>query len=312
MKKIVSLFAAAAMTVSVAVAQDINAVTDTFNNGMMELNMGNKEAALEYLQSALAEAESLGEAGSAIADNCKATLPFLMISIAKDYINADRFDDATALLAKAEEAATLYGESSRAAEAKALANQALMAKANEFLKAKDYAGAIAVYNQIMAGDANNAMAALRLGQCYSATGDLAKAEEVLMLAAENGQQKQAYKQLSTLYVKKAQASFKSKSYQQAYDFAIKSNEFLENANACKFAGQAAFALGKNEEALPYLEKYVELSPNAKDANQMRFNIAATAQKLGDKEKAKTYYEQVLTDAKYGAAAKQQLDALNKQ
>ena len=60
MKKIVMLFAAAAMTVSAAFAQDINAVTDTFNNAGMELNMGNKEAALTEYQSALAEAEALG------------------------------------------------------------------------------------------------------------------------------------------------------------------------------------------------------------------------------------------------------------
>ena len=77
------------------------------------------------------------------------------------------------------------------------------------------------------------------------------------------------------------------------------------------ARQAALALGKTNEAIAYLEKYVELSPNAKDANQMRFNIAATAQKSGDKEKAKNYYQQVLSDPKLGAAAKQQFDALNK-
>ena len=44
---------------------------------------------------------------------------------------------------------------------------------------------------------------------------------------------------------------------------------------------------------------------------MRYNIAATAQKLGDKEKAKLYYEQVLADPKFGPSAKQQIEALNK-
>ena len=44
---------------------------------------------------------------------------------------------------------------------------------------------------------------------------------------------------------------------------------------------------------------------------MKFNIAATAQKLGDKEKAKAYYEQVLSDPKLGPNAQQQLNALNK-
>ena len=69
MKKIVMLIAAAAMTVSVAFAQDINAVTDIYNNGAMELEMGNKESALNYFQSALTEAEALGEAGAEIIAN---------------------------------------------------------------------------------------------------------------------------------------------------------------------------------------------------------------------------------------------------
>ena len=226
-------------------------------------------------------------------------------------LRADQFDAASELLVKAEETANLYGDATKAAEAKALANQVLMAKANELLKAKDYPGAIAVYSQLMEADPTNAMAALRLGQAYAATGDNDKAEEALNVAAANGQEKQANKQLSTIYVKKAAASLKAKNTQEAFDFAVKSNEYLENATALKVAGQAAMALGKSAEALPFLEKYVELSPNAKDANQMKFNIAATAQKLGDKEKAKNYYEQVLGDPKFGAAAKQQYDALNK-
>ena len=44
---------------------------------------------------------------------------------------------------------------------------------------------------------------------------------------------------------------------------------------------------------------------------MKFNIAATAQKLGDKAKAKTYYEQVISDPKLGAQAQAQLNVLNK-
>ena len=53
----------------------------------------------------------------------------------------------------------------------------------------------------------------------------------------------------------------------------------------KVAGTAASALKKNEEAIQYLEKYLELSPNAKDAAQMKYTIAATAQIMDDKEKA---------------------------
>ena len=305
------LFAAAAMTVSVAFAQDINAVTETYNNGAMELEMGNKEAALGYFQAALTEAEALGDAGIEIAENCKMTIPVVMISLANDLIEASEYDAATEWLTKAEEAATLYGDTEKAADAAAKKNQVLMKQAADLLKAKDYANAIVVYEQIMAIDPTNGRAALQMGQAYNASGNQEKAEEAFNVAAANGQEKQANKQLSNLYIKKASAALKAKKTQEAYDFAVKSNEYLENANAYKIAGQCSMTLGKTAEGLPLLEKYVELSPNAKDANQMRFNIAATAQKLGDKEKAKAYYEQVLTDPKFGPQAQAQLNALNK-
>ena len=305
------LFAAAAMTVSVAFAQDINAVTETYNNGAMELEMGNKEAALGYFQAALTEAEALGDAGIEIAENCKMTIPVVMISLANDLIEASEYDAATEWLTKAEEAATLYGDTEKAADAAAKKNQVLMKQAADLLKAKDYANAIVVYEQIMAIDPTNGRAALQMGQAYNASGNQEKAEEAFNIAAANGQEKQANKQLSNLYIKKASAALKAKKTQEAYDFAVKSNEYLENANAYKIAGQCSMTLGKTAEGLPLLEKYVELSPNAKDANQMRFNIAATAQKLGDKEKAKAYYEQVLTDPKLGPQAQAQLNVLNK-
>ena len=311
MKKIVMLFAAAAMTVSVAFAQDINAVTEIYNNGAMELEMDNKEAALGYFQSAVTEAEALGEAGAEIIANCQMMIPSVMISLANDFIEANDLDAAMEWLTKAEETANAYGDTNNVTKAAEKKMQVLMKKAADLLKAKDYANSIVVYEQIMALDPANGRAALQMGQAYNATGNLEKAEEAFNLAAANGQEKQAFKQLSSLYVKKASASLKAKNNQEAFDFAIKSNEYLENANAYKIAGQAAMSLGKTAEALPYLEKYVELSPNAKDANQMRFNIAATAQKAGDKEKAKAYYQQVLSDPQLGAAAKQQFDALNK-
>jgi tetratricopeptide (TPR) repeat protein len=277
----------------------------------MELEMGNKESALNYFQSALTEAEALGEAGVEIIANCQMMIPAVMISLANDFIEADNLDAAMEWLAKAEEAANAYGDTDNAAKANEKKEQVLMKKAAELLKAKDYANAIVVYEQIMAADPTNGRAALQMGQAYNASGDQVKAEEAFNIAAANGQEKQAFKQLSNLYVKKASASLKAKNTQEAYDFAIKSNEYLENANAYKIAGQCAMALGKAAEGLPLLEKYLELSPNAKDANQMKFNIAATAQKLGDKEKAKAYYEQVLGDPKFGAQAKAQYDALNK-
>ena len=301
------IFAAAVMAAGIASAQDINSVTETYNNGAMELEMGNKEAALGYFQAALTAAEELGEEGMQIAENCKNTIPVLMGSIAKDLIKAEQFDAAIEQLNKTIETCNVLGHDIE--EYKSLIQQTLMAKGNDLINNKDFAGAIEVYNQIMAEDPTNAMASLRLGMAYGATGNTEAAEAAYLVAAENGQDKNAYKQLSNLLVKKAAAVLKTKNYADAIAFALKSNEYLENATAMKIAGTAASALQKNEDAIKYLEKYLELSPNAKDAAQMKYTIAATAQVMGDKEKAKTYYQQILTDPKFGPTAAEQIKTL---
>ena len=302
-------FAAVVMTAGIAAAQDINSVTETYNNGAMELEMGNKEAALGYFQAALTAAEALGEEGTQIVENCKSTIPVLMESIAKDFIKAEQYDAAIDMLNKTIEVSNTLGNAAQADECKTLIYQTLMAKGNGLINSKDFAGAIEVYNQIMAADPTNAMASLRLGMAYGATGNTEAAEAAYLVAAQNGQEKNAYKQLSNLFVKKAAAVLKGKNYNDALTFALKSAEYLQNATAMKVAGTAASALKKNEEAIQYLEKYLELSPNAKDAAQMKYTIAATAQTLGDKEKAKTYYRQLLSDPNFGPTAKQQLETL---
>ena len=309
MKKIFTFFAAVVMAAGIASAQDINSVTDIYNNGAMELESGNKEAALEQFQAALAAAEELGDEGMQIAENCKNTIPVLMGSIAKDLIKAEQYDAANEQLNKTIEVCSAYGNDASAEEYKSLIGQTMMAKGNDLINKKDFAAAIEVYNQIMAEEPTNAMASLRLGMAYGATGDTDAAEAAYLVAAQNGQEKNAYKQLSNLLVKKAAAVLKTKNYDEAIALALKSNEYLENATAMKVAGTAASALQKNVEAIQYLEKYLELSPNAKDAAQMKYTIAATAQVMGDNAKAKEYYTAILSDPKFGPTAKQMLETI---
>ena len=90
---------------------------------------------------------------------------------------------------------------------------------------------------------------------------------------------------------------------------MKSNEYLENANAFRFAASAAQQLGKNDECIALYEKYIALKPNAKDAGGVKFTIAALYQQAGNKAKAKEYYQMVATDPQYGASAAEQLKTL---
>ena len=309
MKKIFLMLAVTAMTAFTMSAQDIAQATENYNNGAMELQMGNKDAALTYFQTALTMAEALGDEGADIVTNCKNTIPVLMASIAKDLVKAENFDGALEQLNKTLEVAESYSNADVIEDVKTLIPQVLMSKAGDMLNAKNFAGAAETYQQVVAADTTNGMAALRLGMALGALGKNAEAENAYLLAARHGQDKNAMKQLSSTYVKQAAAFLKVKKYQDAVNAALKSNEYQENATAMKVAGTAASQLKKNEDAIKYLEKYLELSPHAKDAAQMMYTIAATAQTMGNKDKAKQYYQKITSDPKFGPTAQEMLKSL---
>ena len=309
MKKIFLMLVAAAMTALTVSAQDINQATENYNNGAMELQMGNKDAALGYFQTALTMAEALGDEGAEIAANCKNTIPALMASIGKDLVKAEDFTNAIEQLKKAAEVAEAYGNAEVVEDVTTLIPQVLMSQAGNLLNAKDFAGAAAIYQQVVDADPANGMAALRLGMALGSLGKTAEAEAAYLQAVENGQEANAKKQLSNMFVKQAAALLKAKNYQGAVDAALKGNDYLENATAMKVAGTAASQLKKNEDAIKYLEKYLELTPNAKDAAQMKYTIAATAQTMGNNAKAKEYYQQITIDPKFGPTAQEMLKTL---
>ena len=302
MKKIFLTLVAAAMTALTVSAQDIAQATENYNNGAMELQMGNKDAALNYFQTALTMAEALGDEGVDIVTNCKNTIPALLASIGKDLVKAENFDAAIEQLKKTIEVAENYGNVEVVEEAKTLIPQVLMSKAGDLLNAKDFAGAAEVYKQVVDADPANGMALGSLGK-------VEEAEAAYLQAAANGQEANANKQLSNLFVKQAAALLKAKNYQGAMDAAVKGNGYLENPTAMKVAGTAASQLKKNAEAIAFLEKYLELSPNAKDAAKMKYTIAATAQLMGDNAKAKEFYQMITSDPQFGATAQEMLKAL---
>ena len=309
MKKIFLLFTAAALSAGMVFAQDINQATENYNNGAMELQMGNNEAAITYFQTALEMAEALGEEGAEVAANCRSIIPAIYLSSAKEQIKADNFDAAVEQLGKAIEAAGKYEVPEVADDANALMPQVYLSKGNGFLQAKNFPEAEAAYKQAIELDATNGMAYFRLGQALASQNKVADAEAAYVQAAANGQEKNANKQLSNMFVKLAQAANKAKKYQEVLDYSAKSNQYLENANAYRFAAGASQQLGKNADCIANYEKYLELSPNAKDAAGVKFTIAALYQQSGDKAKAKEYYQMVSTDPQYGPSAQEQLKTL---
>lgn len=309
MKRFFLLIAAVAMTAGVVSAQDINQATESYNNGAMELQNGNPAAALTHFQTALTMGEGLGEEATDLVANCKGIIPQVMLSIAKGYIKDSNFAEALTQLDAAIAEANKYENAEVAAEATEFIPQVYMQQGNTALKAKDMATALAAYGKVVELDPTNGNALLRLGQAYSATGKTDEAVAAFENAAANGQEKAANKQLSTIFLKKAQAAMKGGKSQEAIDLCVKSNEYLENANAYKIAASCAQKLGKNDDVIAFYNKYLELSPKAKDAGGVAFTIAALYQQAGNKEKAKEYYQKASTDPQFGAAAQEQLKTL---
>lgn len=314
MKKVILLIAAIAMSAVHVSAQDLETVTANYNGAAEALTTGDMALALEYFQAALKSAdglteEQLGEDGATIVSTCKDRIPRLTLSIAKDKIKDDAYDEAIVKLQEAIELAKAYGVKDAEDDATTLIPQVYMQKGNTLLSAKDVNGAVAAYQQVVALDPENGMAYLMMGRAYAATGNVEEAEPAFLKAAEFGKEKDAYKQLSTVYLKKAQGALKAKNFIQAVEFAEKSNGYVESANAYKIAGNAASQAKQNAKAIEYFQKYLVLSPNAKDAAQVKYTIAATAQTMGNKELAKEYYNQILTDPKFGPTAKQMLQSL---
>jgi tetratricopeptide (TPR) repeat protein len=308
MKKIFLLFTAAMMTLSVASAQDINEATTNYNNGATELQMGNLEAALTYFQTALQMGESLGEPAAELVANCKTAICSVTLAQAKDLYNAKDFAAAVEAFNKAKEVAEGYGDAEVAAEAEELAAQANKLQYNTAgtaaLRAKDYPTAIEAFKKVLELEPDNGNAAVQLGQAYYRSGQFDAAIEALTVAQANGQEDNAAKLLSQVYLKKAQAASKAKDYNGAIELCLKSNEYVESGNAYRVAASAAQKLGNNADTIKYYEKYLELSPKAKDFGGVAYTIAVLYQQEGNNAKAKEFYEKIVNDPQYGAAAKE--------
>ena len=308
MKKLIASIAALVVALGSAFAQDLAAVTEIYNAGAAAVST-DKESALKSFEQALQLATALGEEGQEVVANCKNIIPNLKLSIAKDLVKAQKFDDAIAKLAEALEVGEKYEALDVVSDAKELIPQVKMSKAGNLLNAKDYDGAIAAYKEILDADAANGAAALRLGVAYNAAGKLAEAKAAFEQAAANGQEATANKQIGNIYLKEAAASLKEKKYADAVAAAAKVNEYTENAQAWQIAGQASQLAGKNSDAIKYFEKYLEAAPTASNAGAIAFTVGALYQQAKNNAKAREFYTKASTDARYGAEAKKMLDAL---
>jgi len=315
MKRLFTIFAAALLAAGIASAQDVetyNTAVETFNNGAMALQEDNKTEALAQFKEALSLFQTCeGEEALDMVSKCKEVIPSTVLAIAKDLINNNDFDNALASLKDAAAVAKEYGAEDVVAEAESLVPETLYRKATALVKVKDFANAIPVLNEVVAADTTNGQAYLYLGQALLSTGSTDEGLEALKQASANGKSNVANKLIGNTYLKKGQAALKSGKYADAIEAINSANEYIQNAQAYKLLASANMKSGKTADALEAYKKYLEISPNAKDAADVIATIAVSAQKAGDKATAIEYYSKLENDAKYGATAKAQLAALKK-
>ena len=311
MKRLFVAVAAFALAAGIASAQDMSAAVETFNMGAQTLE-SNKVEALAQFKSALTQFEACDaeEAAEMIAQ-CKKIIPQTMVSIAKEQINESQYDEALETLKEAAGVAEGYGQEEIAVEAKDLVPTAYTRKGAALMKAKDFVGAAAAFKGAVSLVPEDGQTQLLYGQALMQAGDNDNAVAALEAAAANGKEDQAKKLLSNLFLKEGMALVKANKSADAIAALEKANSYAESANAYKLIASANTKLGKSKAAIEAYKKYLEVDPNAKDAADVMFTIAATAQKAGDKATAIEYYKKLSGNAKYAAQATQQLGALQK-
>ena len=308
MKKFFAAIAAFGLAATVALAQDYNEAVDAFNAGAQALET-NKTEALANFRAALEKAQAIeGEEAAELVIKCKEAIPGVLMSIAKEKINDGAYDEALTALAETEAVATEYEAAAVAEEAKTLVPNVYMRKGSTLLKEKDFAGAAVALEEVTKLTPEDSKAFLLLGQAQLQSGASAAAIASLEKANELGEA-QASKLLSTTYLKQGQALLQGGKTAEAIEALEKSNSYVESANAYKLIASAYTKSGKSAQAIEAYKKYLEVSPNAKDADDILFTIAATAQKAGDKATAKEYYGKLTGSAKYAAQAAAQLKTL---
>ncbi len=309
MKKFFASIVVAALALGSMNAQDLAQITELYNTGAEALSSGDKSTALKAFEQAYSQATALGEEGKEVADNCKAVIPDLYLSIAKDLAKSSDYDGAVAGLKTAIEVAQKYADAGVEEQAKTLIPQIIMQKGGSLLNTKKYDEAAAAYKEVLDADPTNGTAALRMGMALNAAGKAAEAKTALEQAAANGQEKAASKQLANISLKEAAAALKAKKYADAVAAAVKSSDYVASPQAFQIAGTASQLAGKNNDAIKYFEKYLELSPNAKNATQIAYIVGTLYQGAKNNAKAKEFYAKAVSDPQYGAEAKKMLDAL---
>lgn len=302
MKKVFSILTIALLATVSLFAQDMESATALYNDGVLALNDGNKELALQKFEEALGQAEMIGIEAEELAFNCKKTIPVLINAIGKEHAAENRIDEAIETLKQAFEKANEYGQEEVAVEVQSLIPQLYMQKGNLFLNQKNFQAAADAYKEVISMNPNDANGHLRYGQACVRLNDLETAITALAKAAELGQKNAAYKEMSNLYLNISSSALKGKNYAKAIENAEKAYELTQNPVALNVIGTAAIATKDYKKAIESFEAYVAAAPNARNIDQTKYQLATAYEAIGDKTNACVNYKAILNNPQFSEYA----------
>ena len=307
MKKVLSILTIATISAISLFAQDMESATSMYNEGVTALNAGDKVTAIGYFEEALGQAAIIGPEADELAYNCQRNIPTLLNAIGKELAAANDIDSAVVVLNQAIAKAEEYGQNDLAAEAITLIPQLYMQQGNLFLNQKDYAAAVESYKKVVEANPNDAIGYLRLGQAARRVDDVETALTALTKASELGQKSAADKEIATLYLTMSNTELKAKNFESALEYAQKANEILPNPTSMQIAGTAALQLKNYAAAIENFEGFIAASPNARNIDQIRYQLATAYEATGDKTNACVNYKAILNNPQFAEYAKHKID-----
>lgn len=302
-------FAAAAillLAAGISSAQTLNEAADLFEQGRTAFSDGNKTGAVDFFKKALDMAAQLGEEGESLVSDCKQNISNIQYSIVTGMGGEGDYDGAIALLDEVVKTATEYGQEEVVEQCKDLLPNLYAGKGKTLFEAENFEAAIEALGKALELNPADANSAARLGQAFTKLNRLAEAKDAYLKAQENGLN--VSKPLGNTVLKLAQAALKEKKFGEAYNLAIESAGYAENASAYQIAGSAAQQGKKFKDAIAAYEKFITLKPDA--PAQIKYNLATCYKEAGNKAKAIEYYKMVTGDSKYGDNAKKLIQQLS--
>ena len=270
MKRVFSLIVALGLAAVTAWAQDYNAAMEVYNNAATAENKADQIAGFREAMGLFAACED--EDAPAQVAKCQEHIVNLSFGIVNDDLKAKAYNEALTALEAANAAAAEFGQDA-AERSRNLEGSIYNGLAQANYKSNP---ALAVEYAQKVIDIEEAKAAtyLFLGMAKVQLKETDAAIEALEKASEMGMAAQAAKPLSNQYTAKLQAAYKAGKFAEAVEYANKAIEYNPgNAGAYKLRGNAYFNQNKPEEAIQDLEKYLEINSSAKDAAQVKNNIA---------------------------------------